>query len=212
MITKQLSTIATGSAAGAAFGLLALALVGATGAAADVTIGNPAPDFKARDSNGKPVSLSDYKGKTVVLEWTNPECPYVKKHYNTANMQTLQKEAGGAGVVWLTLSSATPGKNGYVNELEANAWMEQQKAKPAAFVLDPDGRIANTYGVKLALHMFVVDPKGTLAYAGAIDDKPTSKPDDVKGAKNYVRDAMSAVAAGRAMQPAVTRPYGCFAR
>ena len=115
-------------------------------------------------------------------------------------------------MVWLTLTSAAPGQNGYVNELEAGAWIEQQQAKPTAFLHDAKGHIANAYGVKLALHMFVVDPKGTLAYSGAIDDKPTSNPRDVSGAKNYVREALSVLAAGQAVQPSSTRPYGCFAR
>jgi peroxiredoxin len=193
--------------------LVATALLGATSmAAAEAVVGKTPPAFTARDSQGRETSLAAHAGKTVVLEWTNPECPYVKKHYVTKNMQTLQKEARAAGVVWLTLTSADPGQNGYVNELEASAWVEKQQAAPTAFVHDTKGRIADAYGVKLALHMFVVDPKGTLAYSGAVDDKPTSKPEDVKGAKNYVREAIAAVAAGRPVQPASTRPYGCFAR
>lgn len=190
--------------------LLSVALSGASHA--EVSVGVPPPPLKARDITGKNVALADFKGKTVVIEWTNPECPYVKKHYSTNNMQALQKEAGAGGVVWLTVSSAAPGKNGYVNDLEASMWLEQQKAKPAAFLQDPSGKIADAYGVKLALHMFVVAPDGKLAYAGAIDDRPTSKPADVKGARNYVRDAIAAVAAGKPMQPAATRPYGCYAR
>jgi peroxiredoxin len=211
-----LNTMVPSKAAGRAglvAGLAVAVSVGlSTSALSDIAIGAPPPALKARDINGAEIALSDFKGKTVVIEWTNPECPYVKKHYTTNNMQSLQKDATAAGAVWLMVSSAAPGKNGYVNELEAASWLESQKAKPTAFLQDPTGTIADAYGVKLALHMFVVAPDGRLAYAGAIDDKPTSKPDDVKGARNYVRDALAAVASGKAMQPAMTRPYGCYAR
>jgi hypothetical protein len=136
----------------------------------------------------------------------------VQKHYVTNNMQTLQREAKQAGIVWLTLLSAAPGKMGYLQDIEVGAWVDKQKAEPVAYLLDTDGRTAEAYDVKLALTMFVIDPQGKLVYQGAIDDKPTAKPADVKGARNYVREAMMAAVAGKPMQPATTRPYGCFAR
>lgn len=181
-------------------------------ASAELATGAPAPAFKVASAAGPQISLSDYKGKTVVIEWTNPDCPYVKKHYDSGNMQKLQQEAATKGIVWLTVTSASPGKQGYVNALEAQSWVDRQKATPKAILLDPDGRMADAYGVTLALHMFVIDPQGHMAYQGAVDDKPTSKIADVAGANNYVRTAMAAVAAGAPPKPSVTRPYGCSAR
>lgn len=191
--------------------LLAVAVVMATPfvAHAEAVAGRPAPDFNAIDSNGKAVKLSDFKGKTVVLEWTNDGCPYVKKHYGAGNMQALQAEASAQGVVWLSVISSAPGLQGYVNGLEANKLTDDRKAKPAAVLLDPKGSIGKTYGAKTTPHMFVVAPDGVLAYTGAIDDKPSSNPADIKAARSFVRDALTAVAAGKPMSPAQTRAYGC---
>ncbi len=180
--------------------------------ASKLQVGATAPEFTVADSNGQKVTLSSFKGKTVVLEWSNPDCPYVQKHYITSNMQTLQREAKQSGIVWLTLLSTAPGKMGYMQDIEVGAWLEKQKAEPVAYLLDTDARAANAYDVKLALTMFVIDPQGKLVYQGAIDDKPTAKPADVKGARNYVREAMAAAISGKPMLPATTRPYGCFAR
>lgn len=183
-----------------------------TPASAELATGAAAPQFKVASAAGKEISLADYAGKTVVIEWTNPECPYVKKHYDSGNMQRLQRDASASGVVWLTVTSADPGKQGYVDALEAQAWVDNQKAAPSAVLLDRGGKMAYAYGVKLALHMFIVDTQGRIAYQGAIDDKPTSKVADVAGATNYVRLALAAVASGTAPKPAITRPYGCMAR
>lgn len=171
--------------------------------------GKPAPDFSAADSNGKTVKLSDYRGKTVVLEWTNDECPYVMKHYSTHNMQNLQKEAAAKGIVWLSIISSAPRHEGYVTGAQANELTKSRGAAPAAVLLDPDGKIGHLYGAKTTPHMFIVDPAGTLVYQGGIDDKPTYNPGDVKKAKNFVRAALDELAAGKPVANAVTRPYGC---
>ena len=176
---------------------------------ADALPGRPAPEFTAVDSNGKSVKLSALKGKTVVLEWTNHECPYVRKHYGAGNMQTLQREATGAGVVWLSVSSSAKGKQGFVEGLEANKLTDDRKASPTAVLLDAAGTIGKAYGATSTPHMFVIAPDGVLAYAGAVDDKPTSNPGDIPKARSYVREALAAVAAGKPMQPSQTRSYGC---
>jgi peroxiredoxin len=179
---------------------------------AAVRVGTLAPTFAVEDSNGLRQTLEALKGRTVVLEWTNPECPFVNKHYTSRNMQSLQSEATGRGVIWLTISSSAPGNVGYVDALEANALLDERKSVPSGFLLDRDGRMAEAYGVTVALTMAVIDPQGVLAYYGAIDDKPTAKVEDVPAARNYVRDALVAVAEGRTPKPAQTRPYGCAAR
>lgn len=171
--------------------------------------GQAAPAFTATDSNGKPVSLADFKGKTVVLEWTNHDCPYVRKHYGAGSMQALQTDATGKGVVWLSIVSSAPGMQGFVGGLEANKLSDDRKAKPSAVVLDPKGAVGRAYGATATPHMFVIAPDGTVAYAGAIDDKPSSNPADIPKARNYVKDAIAAVAAGKPMAPAQTRSYGC---
>jgi AhpC/TSA family len=172
-----------------------------------------APDFAVEDANGHRVSLAAFLGRPVVLEWTNPNCPYVNKHYSgPGNMQALQRDAMAGGVVWLTILSATPGKMGFQNGLEASLWLEEQKAKPTHYLLDTTAAVAEQYGVSVALHMFVIDGAGKLAYSGAIDDKPTANAADIPGARNYVREALVRIAAGQVMEPFATRPYGCSAR
>ncbi len=175
-------------------------------------VGAPAPAFTARNTEDRSVSLQSLLGKTIVLEWTNPECPYVHKHYVSGSMQALQKEATANGVVWLTISSAAAGNMGYLDALEGAELTATRNASPTHFLLDHDGQMLKAYGVTVALTMAVIDAKGTLAYAGAIDDKPTAKPSDIPGARNYVRDALTALAAGQPVKPAQTRPYGCVAR
>jgi AhpC/TSA family len=172
-------------------------------------IGKPAPNFSAVDSNGKPVKLSDYRGKTVVLEWTNDGCPYVKKHYASHNMQTLQKEAAAKGVVWLTILSSAPGSQGYLTGDEANKLTETRGAAPAAVVLDPEGAVGHLYDARTTPHMFIVNGEGALVYMGGIDDKATTDIEDIKTAKNYVRAALDDLAAGAPVENTVTRPYGC---
>jgi peroxiredoxin len=161
------------------------------------------------DSNGKAVRLNDFRGKTVVLEWTNDHCPYVKKHYSSNNMQTLQKEETAKGVVWLTVISSAPGTQGYLTGDEANKLTETRGAAPTAVLLDPDGKVGHLYDARTTPHMFIVNGEGTLVYMGGIDDKPTTDIDDIKTAKNYVRAALDSLASGASIENAVTRPYGC---
>lgn len=171
--------------------------------------GKPAPAFTAKDTAGRDVSLASFKGKTVVLEWTNQDCPYVKKHYGSGNMQALQKEAAAGGVVWLSISSSAPGHLGHVNGLEADQLTAERKAAPAAFLLDADGRVGRAYGAATTPHMFVIDKDGIIAFMGGIDDKPTTNQADIKTARNYVREAIAALAAGKPVQTTSARPYGC---
>ncbi|MDX2257857.1 MAG: thioredoxin family protein [Hyphomicrobiaceae bacterium] len=181
----------------------------ATTALAAPKIGEPAPDFTAVDSKGQTVKLADYRGKTVILEWTNEGCPYVKKHYGTGNMQALQKETTGGGVVWLTVISSAPGQQGHLSPAEIEALATKQAAAPTATLIDADGKIGKAYDAKTTPHMYVIKPDGVLAYAGAIDDKPTADEADVKTATNYVKNALAQIAAGKPVDPALTRAYGC---
>lgn len=171
-------------------------------------VGQPAPAFRAVDSNGKTRSLAEFKGKTVVLEWTNAECPFVKKHY-AGNMQALQKAATKDGIVWLTVNSGAPGKQGHVDGRAANAIVKAKGAAPTAYLLDPQGSIGRAYAAKTTPHMYVVDPAGMLVYMGGIDDTPTADPADVKAAKNFVAAALADVKAKRAVAVATSKPYGC---
>ena len=172
-------------------------------------VGEPAPTFSINATTGKSVSLVDYRGKVVVLEWTNHECPYVRKHYETGNMQALQKETTGQGVVWLTLISSAPGEQGSVSASQADQLTATRHAVPTAVLFDPTGVVGKMYGATNTPHMYVIDKAGTLVYAGAIDDKPTTRKSDVPGAQNYVREALQAVAAGQPVKTPVTRAYGC---
>lgn len=178
-------------------------------ALANAVVGQPAPAFSVADASGKTVSLADYKGKTVVLEWVNPGCPYVRKHYDSANMQATQKGAAGQGVVWLAVNSTHPGHYDYRKPADMAAWMQSQKAAPTSTLMDSDGRIGRAYGARTTPHMYIVDARGTLVYAGGIDDKPSSNPADVKTAKNHVNAALADIAAGKPVAQAATRPYGC---
>ncbi|NJK34794.1 MAG: thioredoxin family protein [Oscillatoriales cyanobacterium SM2_2_1] len=172
-------------------------------------VGAPAPNFTAVDSNGKKHNLSDFKGKTVVLEWTNHDCPFVKKHYSTNNMQQLQQTATKQGVVWLSIISSAPAQQGFVDNSKANELTKSRNARPTAVLLDPNGTIGRLYGARTTPHMYVIAPNGTLAYMGAIDDKPTTNPADVAGARNFVSEALSAVKAGKPVATSATQPYGC---
>jgi AhpC/TSA family len=171
--------------------------------------GKPAPGFSAIDSNGKTVKLSDFRGKTVVLEWTNDGFPYVKKHYGSGNMQSLQKDAAAKGIVWLTVISSAPGKQGHVDGSGANALTKSRGAAPAAVLLDPTGALGHLYDARTTPHMFVIDGVGTLVYMGGIDDQPTTDLNGIPAAKNYVRAALDELAAGKPVAEPVTRPYGC---
>ncbi len=186
----------------------ALAVIAAPASAAPV-VGQPAPNFKLNDANGGVVTLSDFKGKPVVLEWTNPGCPFVQKHYGSGNMQKTQAAAKAAGAVWLSINSGAPGEQGHMNGAEAKAFVASAKAQPTAYLLDPKGVVGKGYDAKTTPHMYVIDAKGTLVYAGGIDDKPTPNPTDINGARNHVLAALSELKAGKAVSVATSRPYGC---
>jgi peroxiredoxin len=189
--------------------LAAASALAAPAAMATPTVGQPAPAFTAIDANGKTRSLAEFKGKTVVLEWTNEGCPYVRKHYDSGNMQGLQREAAKDGAVWLTIVSSAPGTQGYLTQATAKTWKAKEKAASADVLLDPKGVVGRAYEAKTTPHMYVIDKTGKLVYMGGIDDKPSSDPDSLKGAKNYVVAALADVKAGRPVAQAVTRPYGC---
>jgi len=188
--------------------LISLAFV-AVHAAAAPAVGQPAPDFTLPDLAGKPVKLSDQKGKFVVLEWVNPECPYVQKHYNSANMPGLQKEFGAKSVTWLAINSTRQGHSEFKSPEEMAAWMKKTGGMPAATLLDRDSKVGKLYGAVTTPHMYVIDPKGTLVYVGAIDDKRSTREADVKTAKNFVRVALGEAMAGKPVTNANTSPYGC---
>ena len=186
----------------------AVALVPASGwASADLS--KPAPAFTATDSNGKSWSLADLKGKVVVLETTNHQCPYVAKHYRAANMQAQQREATAKGVIWLTVAASAPGEEGFVNASQANELTKSRNAAPTAVLLDPQSKIARAYGATVTPHMYVIDTAGVLVYKGGIDSIPSSDTADIPKAKQYVRLALDEVLAGKQVAEASTRPYGC---
>ena len=171
--------------------------------------GDRAPEFTAIDSNGHPVRLADYKGKYVVLEWTNQGCPFTVKHYASGNMQKLQKEWTSKGIVWLTVISSAPGKQGHVSAQEQNAYVKKVNASPSATLMDEKGSLGHLYGAKTTPHMFVIDPEGKLIYAGAIDDHPTTDESDIPNSKNYLNAALTEALAGKPVTEASTKPYGC---
>jgi len=185
----------------------ALAFAGSLQAAA--TVGQPAPAFTLTDTKGTTHSLADFAGKTVVLEWFNHECPFVKKHYGAGNMQRQQAAATGKGVVWLTINSSAAGKQGHVNAEQANAILGEWKAAPTAFLLDHDGTVGQAYGAKTTPHLFVIDGGGVLRYNGAIDSTPSADPADIPGATQYVEAALGDLAANRPVARGTTQPYGC---
>jgi peroxiredoxin len=172
-------------------------------------VGDAAPSFSATDSHGQPQSLDKYHGKFVVLEWHNQGCPYTRKHYESGNMQNLQKEWTAKGVAWFTVISSAPGMQGYVTPDQENAYVARTHAAPTAVLLDPQGNLGRLYGARTTPQMFVIDPQGKLIYDGAIDDRPTDNVGDVKGADNYVTDALSAAMAGKPVVKSFTRSYGC---
>src|ERR1700730_17923520 len=185
-------------------------LVAATIFATDVPpVGSAAPDFSLTDAKGQTHSLSQYKGKYVVLEWFNPECPFVKKHYGSGNMQKLQEEFTAKGVVWLSIDSSGPGLEGNLTAEQAEKKIAEWKTKQTALVLDPDGTAGRTYGAKNTPHMFVINPEGKIIYEGAIDSKATPNPSDITGSTNYVKVALEESMAGKTVSNANTKPYGC---
>lgn len=187
----------------------AAALVLVAGVVQAVEPGDAAPDFTLTDANGKQHTLADAKGKIVVLEWTNYDCPFVKKHYGTDAMQSLQRKYTGKGVVWYSIASSAPGKQGYY---DAAAWRKRvanREASPTALLLDADGTVGRRFGAKTTPHMFVIDTNGKLVYAGAIDDKRGVNPKEVATAKNHVAPVLDKLLAGESVAPKGTRPYGC---
>lgn len=187
----------------------AAALTLAGPALAAPALNQPAPAFTAVDAEGKPRSLSEFRGKTVVLEWVNEGCPYVKKHYDTGNMQKLQKQAKADGAVWLTVASSAPNMQGHFTSEKAKAFVRDRGAGPTAVLLDPDGKVGKAYDARTTPHMYVIDRTGKLVYMGGIDDKPTAAKEDVRFAKNYVTAALGDLRAGRAVATPVSKPYGC---
>jgi hypothetical protein len=172
-------------------------------------VGQAAPDFTLTDTNGKRHTLSQYKGKIVVLEWVNFECPFVGKHYQSGHMQQLQKTYTGRGVAWLSVNSSAPGKQGHYDAERVNALVKEKAASPTAYLLDTDGTVGRAYGAKTTPHMFVIDAKGTLLYAGGIDDTPSTDLADIATARNYVSAALDEVLAGQPVKVTSSQPYGC---
>jgi peroxiredoxin len=188
------------------FGVLALS---AGAALAGVEVGQPAPDFSLPDTNGQTRQLSQYKGKWVVLEWYQPDCPFVRKHYGSGNMQALQKEFTAKGVVWLSIDSSAPGQEGNYPADKLNQIASSQGAARTALLLDPDGKVGHEYGAKTTPDMYIINPEGKLVYEGAIDSKPSTVVADIKTATNYVKVALDDSMTGKSVPQTVTRPYGC---
>ena len=187
-----------------------LALLVAAGTAfAAPSVGQPAPEFTLTDSNGQSHSLSDFKGKFVVLEWLNHGCPFVQKHYDGGNMQGLQKEYTGKDVVWLSIASSAPGKQGHMSPEETNKAKEEKGSAATAILIDEDGTVGKLYDAKVTPELFVINPEGTLIYAGAIDDKKSVDAADVAGARNYVKQALDEAMAGNPVSTPQTEAYGC---
>jgi len=186
-----------------------LGLASAFGAAAQAVVNQPAPAFAAQDVSGKPVQLADFKGRVVVLEWVNPGCPFVQKHYNSGNIPATQKDATARGVVWLSVSSTAKDTGDWRAPAELQSWLKTRSAGATATLLDEDGKIGRSYGARTTPHLYVIDPQGKLVYAGAIDSKPSTSVADLKTATNYVRQALDEVLAGKAVSQPVTQSYGC---
>lgn len=191
-------------------GLLALAgLLLPRLAQAALAMGQRAPEFSLQDVNGQTVRLGDYRGRHVVLEWTNPGCPFVRKHYRSGNMQALQAEARGRGVVWLTVNSTADGSADYLSPQQMARWLAEQKAAPSAALVDESGELGRAMGARNSLHFFILNPRGELIYAGAIDSIPSAKAEDLPNATNYVRQGLNEALAGQPLSVATSRPYGC---
>lgn len=188
---------------------LIITVLYACGSGAALRVGEPAPGFEGVDTGGNVHRLADYRGKTVVLEWTNHDCPYVRKHYGAGNMQEQQREAAAQGVVWLSIISSAPGKQGHVSPEAAEELTRKRKAAPLAVILDSEGRIGRAYHARTTPHMFIIDATGVLVYMGGMDSISTASPDDIPQATQYVRVALQELAAGQPVSTPVTRPYGC---
>ena len=184
------------------------ALAAGTAQAATATVGQAAPDFSATDALGKTRTLSDFKGKHVVLEWTNPGCPFVVKHYG-GNMQSLQKEFTAKGVVWLSVNSTSKDAFDYLEPAKLMAWKAEKKGSASAMLMDDAGKVGQLYGAKTTPHMYIISPQGVLVYAGAIDSIPSARVEDIKTATNYLRQGLNEALGGKAISTSSTRAYGC---
>jgi peroxiredoxin len=191
------------------FGLLIAGFAASAGVVKALPPGSTAPEFKGVDSNGVQHSLSEYRGKFVVLEWANRGCPYEQKHYLSGNMESLQRQWTAKGVAWLSILSDGPGEQGYVTPAQENDYLKTMKASPTAALLDPTGAIGHLYDARTTPHIFVIDPTGKIVYQGALDNKPTPDPASLKTADNYLNDALNAAMSGKPVAVAVTKPYGC---
>jgi len=209
MKTKSIALAAAGLLAATAVGAAVVGNMTAGPDLVDLQVGRPAPDFRLTDVNGRAVGLSDFRGRTVVLEWNNPECPFVRKHYESGNMQRSQAAAVGGGAVWLTINSSAEGKQGHMTPAEAKALTDRQQSRRTAYLLDPDGTVGRSYGAKTTPHMYVVDGAGTLVYRGGIDDKPSADQADIAGARNHVLAALRELKAGGPVSVPTSRAYGC---
>lgn len=188
----------------------ALAALAVRPLVAAIDVGQSAPDFTLTDIDGQKHSLSEYRGKTVVLEWNNPDCPIVRKHYNSDNLPKLQREATADGVVWLLINSGAPGQQGAdYSASELRNWLKDHQAAPTDYFRDQDGKVGHLYGAKTTPHMYIIDAKGTLVYQGAIDSISSANKADIPKATNYVREALGAMKAGKPVEPSATKAYGC---
>jgi peroxiredoxin len=207
MLTKLSFPIALFSLCAAVLTLGAAPL--AARAATGPSIGQAAPDFSLQDVSGKTVRLSDFRGRYVVLEWNNPSCPFVQKHYGSGNMQKLQKEAAANNVAWVTINSTESGHGDYQAPAQLGRWMREQGGAPAATLMDAEGVAGRAYAARVTPHMYIVDPQGRLIYAGGIDDKPSARASDINGATNHIRVGLNQALAGQPLSQATTRAYGC---
>ena len=185
------------------------ALLLAVAAQAAPAVGQPAPEFTLKDAGGKPVKLSDFRGRYVVLEWTNPGCPFVRKHYDSGNMAATQQDAAAKGAVWLSINSTARSNWDYMEPARLVAWQGERKVQPTAMLMDEEGVTGRAYGARTTPHMYIVDPQGRLVYAGGIDSIPSADRADIAKAVNYVRQGIAEAAAGKPISAATTRPYGC---
>jgi peroxiredoxin len=207
---SKIALVAAGLAGASALSFALVGGVAGTGPAlAELPVGKAAPDFRLADVNGRAVSLSDFRGKTVVLEWSNPECPSVKKHYESGNMQKTQAAAAADGAVWLTINSSAKGNQGHMTPAEAKAFTAAQQSRRTAYLLDANGEVGRSYGARTTPHMYIVNSGGTVVYNGGIDDKPTQDKADIPGARNHVLAALGELKAGKPVSVPTSRPYGC---
>ena len=189
--------------------LLAMSVSLSAPANAAASIGQKAPDIALESTAGKAVKLSDFKGKYVVLEWTNPGCPFVRKHYESGNLPDTQKAALAQGAVWLAVNSTDMGSTDYLEPKKLAAWIADHKGAPTATLMDEDGIVGKAYGARTTPHMYIIDPQGTLVYAGGIDSIPSARKEDIAKATNYVKTALADIAANKPIAQASTKPYGC---